>query len=212
MQLGRVGRRQWRTQPRLYAACNGSLGKQNYDGPHRMQAMTSIIVPALNEESCIAETVAALQRLRGPKEIIVADGGSGDSTVERAKAAGAIVVVGCERGRGAQLHAGASVSHGSTLCFLHADTVPEPDALERIAAALQDARVAGGNFSLIFDGAAASAKQMTWIYPRLRYLGLAYGDSGIFVRREAYDAIGGFRPYPLFEDLDFIRRLRRYGR
>ncbi len=53
---------------------------------------------------------------------------------------------------------------------------------------------------------------MTWLYPKLRRIGLVYGDSGIFVRREIYEGIGGFKPFPLFEDLDFVRRLRREGR
>ena len=56
------------------------------------------------------------------------------------------------------------------------------------------------------------ARLLTWIYPRLRWLGLSYGDSGVFVRRSVYLQVGGFRHVPLFEDLDFIRRLRRCGR
>jgi hypothetical protein len=52
---------------------------------------------------------------------------------------------------------------------------------------------------------------MTWLYPQLRRLGLSYGDSAIFVRRNAYEQIGGFKPFPIFEDLDLLRELRRIG-
>lgn len=72
--------------------------------------------------------------------------------------------------------------------------------------------MAGGNFSLRFDGGARSARQLTYIYPHLRRLGLCYGDSGIFVRRSVYKDIGGFRPHPLFEDLDLVRRIRKRGK
>jgi hypothetical protein len=72
--------------------------------------------------------------------------------------------------------------------------------------------VAGGHFAVRFSGPSRSARTMTRLYPWLRALGLCYGDSGIFVRREIYEAVGGFRPMPLFEDIDLVRRLRRRGR
>jgi GT2 family glycosyltransferase len=81
-----------------------------------------------------------------------------------------------------------------------------------MAAALQDRSVVAGNFGLLFDGESRAARQLTAIYPMLRWLNLCYGDSGIFVRRSAYEAIGGFRPFALFEDLDLLKRLRRAGR
>jgi len=52
---------------------------------------------------------------------------------------------------------------------------------------------------------------LTWLYPNLRKLGLIYGDSAVFVRREIYQKIGGFKDYPIFEDLDFIERLKKAG-
>ncbi|HSU30648.1 MAG TPA: TIGR04283 family arsenosugar biosynthesis glycosyltransferase [Bryobacteraceae bacterium] len=171
----------------------------------------SIIVPTLNEESQIADTLAALQCLSGDKEIIVADGGSTDRTTEMA-AEQAAIVIRSARGRGQQMHAGALRAEGEVLWFVHADTIPPVHALEVIASALEDRSVAGGNFGLHFDGQSRAARQLTAIYPWLRRLGLCYGDSGIFIRREAYAAIGGFAPIALFEDLDLLRRLRRVGR
>ena len=70
----------------------------------------------------------------------------------------------------------------------------------------------GGNFGLLFDGGSRAARQLTGIYPALRWLNLCYGDSGIFVRRTTYDAVGGFRAFALFEDLDLLRRIRKAGR
>jgi len=173
--------------------------------------MVSIIVPALNEASHIAGTLRALQALEGEKEILVVDGGSEDRTVEVAKQAG-VRVLQSPRGRGVQQHAGALGSRGNILWFVHADTIPPPNAISDIISALNNSSVVGGNFGLLFDGDSRAARQLTGIYPALRRLNLCYGDSGIFVRRSIYEAVGGFRAFALFEDLDLLRRLRKAGR
>lgn len=171
----------------------------------------SVIIPALNEEAQIVTTLQALHQLSGEKEILVVDGGSTDKTVALARSQG-VHVMGAPAGRGPQMHAGALASTGDVLWFVHADTVPPPSALKDIRHAFEDPGVAGGNFGLLFDGESRAARQLTAIYPTLRLLGLCYGDSGIFVRRDVYAKIGGFRPLALFEDLDLLRRLRRAGR
>lgn len=173
--------------------------------------MVSIVVPTLNEEAAIAATLQTLQALPVEKEILIADGGSEDRTAAIAAELG-VRVVACQRGRGCQLRTAAAQAKGDILWFVHADTRPEPGALEAIGNALSDTAVVGGNFSLVFEGEHYSAGQMTAIYPYLRWLGLSYGDAGIFIRRSVYDAIGGCRPYPLFEDLDLVRRMKRHGR
>jgi len=171
----------------------------------------SIIIPTLNEAQSIRATVEALAHVRGNIEVIVVDGGSGDLTTEIARQNGAKIIM-SERGRGLQMHSGARVARGEVLLFLHADTTAPPDAAERIAEALaRDAGVAGGNFAIRFDGNGRAARFLTWLYPQLGKLGLCYGDSGIFVRASAYRQIGGFKSFPIFEDLDFVRRLRRCG-
>jgi rSAM/selenodomain-associated transferase 2 len=170
----------------------------------------SIIVPALNEAACISEALRALLRLEGDKEIIVVDGGSTDDTRAIAAAHG-VTVVTARAGRGTQMHAGTLEATGDVLWFVHADTVPPVHALAEIRCCLEDPAVAGGNFGLLFDGSSRAARRLTTIYPALRILGLCYGDSGIFVRRVNYDAIGGFRPLALFEDLDLLRRMRKSG-
>src|SRR5713226_6775812 len=97
----------------------------------------SIVIPTLNEENRIGAILIALGSLTGEKEIIVTDGQSEDATVQRAAAAGARVVC-CSRGRGAQLHAAATVSSGDVLWFLHADTVPLVNALAEITRVMRD--------------------------------------------------------------------------
>ena len=172
----------------------------------------SVIVPTLNEEQSIRDTLVALARMKGEVEVIVADGGSDDRTTEIARQLGARVVTG-ERGRGTQMNNGARVARGDTLLFLHADTTAPLDAVVHINETLaRDAAVLGGNFSVRFDGDSRPARFMTWLYPKLATLGLSYGDSGIFVRRDVYEEINGFKPFPLFEDVDFIRRLKERGR
>ena len=171
----------------------------------------SVIVPTLNEETHILQTIQSLQRLRGEKEIIVVDGGSDDQTVPLASTQ-PVRVIQAPQGRGSQMHAGALAAKGDVLWFVHADTIPPPSALEHISQSLETKSVVGGNFSLLFDGPSHAARQLTAIYPMLRILGLYYGDSAIFVRQDIYHQIGGFGPLPIFEDLDLLRRLRRVGR
>lgn len=171
----------------------------------------SIIIPALDESHSIGATLDAVMRVAGSVEVIVVDGGSQDDTVMIARERG-VRVIEAERGRGTQMHAGACVARGESFWFLHADTVPPADAAGRIVEALKETGVVGGNFDVRFDGARRAARFLTWLYPKLRRLGLHYGDSAIFVRREDYERVGGFQSFPIFEDLDLIRKLRRRGR
>ncbi|MFN2513851.1 MAG: TIGR04283 family arsenosugar biosynthesis glycosyltransferase [Pyrinomonadaceae bacterium] len=171
----------------------------------------SIIIPALNEAHSIGATLKAVVRLSPGTEVVVVDGGSVDQTCEIAKACGAHVIA-SERGRGVQMHRGAAVAKGDVFWFLHADTIVPTESFDLIAEALRDERVVAGNFNIHFDAPGAAARFMTWLYPQLRRLGLCYGDSAIFVRREAYERSGGFNPLPIFEDLELLRRLKRMGR
>jgi rSAM/selenodomain-associated transferase 2 len=182
--------------------------------PHETHnPVVSIVIPTLDEGDRIAATLESIGRLRTGVgvEILLVDGGSRDETVAIAERHGARVLS-AERGRGGQLHAGACAARGTVLWFIHADTHPPSDGLERIMEALKDERVVAGNFALTFDAGGPPARFLTWLYPRLRRLGIRYSDSTLFVRREAYLQSGGFRPLPIFEDLDLLRRLRRLGR
>jgi rSAM/selenodomain-associated transferase 2 len=173
--------------------------------------MLSIIIPTLNESAVIEATLGAVAKLRGWVEVLVVDGGSEDGTSDIVRRCG-VRLINAPRGRGTQMHAGAGTATGDIFWFLHADTQPPEDAPSQIRDALADPGVAGGYFTIRFDGPRYAARLLTWVYPRLRWLGLCYGDSGIFVRRTAYEQSGGFRPFPIFEDLDLLRRLKRCGR
>lgn len=171
----------------------------------------SVIIPVLDEARALGRMLDAMARLRGPVEVIVVDGGSRDGTVEMARRRGVRLIT-AEPGRGSQMHAGACAARSDALWFLHADTHPPAEAAERIIEALSDPDVVAGNFAVKFDGGRRAARFLTWLYPHLRRIGLCYGDSAIFVRRGEHGRVGGFRPFPLFEDLDLVRRLRRRGR
>ncbi|MCA1600133.1 MAG: TIGR04283 family arsenosugar biosynthesis glycosyltransferase [Acidobacteria bacterium] len=177
----------------------------------RERPSLSIIIPTLNEAHSLGATLDAVARVRGRVEVIVVDGGSGDGTLEIARERGTRVIA-AERGRGLQMNEGACLARGEALWFLHADTTVPADTAERIAEALTEPRVVGGNFRVRFGGARRAAAFLTWLYPQLRKLGLCYGDSAIFVRREAYNQVGGFQSFPIFEDVDLVRRLRECGR
>jgi rSAM/selenodomain-associated transferase 2 len=171
----------------------------------------SIIIPVLNEARSIGATLDALARACGGAEVIVVDGGSMDGTAETARGRG-VKLIESERGRGRQMHAGACAARGRALWFLHADTLPARECAAQIEEALRDPSVVAGNFDVLFDGESGAARFLTWLYPQLRKLGLCYGDSAVFVRRETYERVGGFRDFPIFEDLDLVRRLRKVGR
>lgn len=173
--------------------------------------LISIIIPTLNEETTIRSLAADLACLAGLAEVIVSDGGSEDGTAEMARDCG-LRVIAAPRGRGGQMNAGARLARGAALLFLHSDTRLPAGALAEIARALREPEVCGGHFSLVFEGRTWEARALTRLYPLLRLGGMCYGDSGFFVRRQLFERAGGFRDYPIFEDCDLYRRLRRLGR
>ncbi len=167
----------------------------------------SVVIPTLDEASNIA---AAIASVRGADEILVVDGGSRDATVAVAVSAGARVLR-TRACRGLQLAHGAEAATGDWLVFLHADTTLEAgwDAALR---GLPDA-VAGGAFRFAIASPRAAFRAVEWgVALRCRLFRLPYGDQGLFARRAAYGNVGGFRPFPLMEDVDFVRRLGRSGR
>lgn len=170
----------------------------------------SVIVPALDAAPLLAGTLAALAPAR-PMEIIVVDGGSADRTCEIVEAAGARVLS-APRGRGGQLAAGAAAATGDWLLFLHADTKLAP-GWEHAASAYM-ARTAGQRRAAAFrhalDHRARAARRIERLVAwRTRVLGLPYGDQGLLIPRAFYDEVGGFRPLPLMEDVDIVRRIGR---
>jgi rSAM/selenodomain-associated transferase 2 len=182
----------------------------------------SVIVPALDEEKAMESLVGMLagQADPPPFEVILADGGSADSTVARfARAAAARlpgvaarIVPGMKRGRAVQMNAGAAAARGGILVFVHADTHLPAEGLMAIERALGRGAI-GGGFRLAYrERHAGLALIAAWASTRSRLTGIHYGDQAMFVRRDRFFAIGGFPEVPLFEDRRFSARLRRSGR
>jgi len=172
----------------------------------------SIVMPVLDEAAGIERTLAPLQVWRrAGTELVVVDGGSVDRTRELATPLCDRLIV-AERGRAAQMNAGAAASRGRLLLFLHADTSLPAEA----RALLEDCALgpeAWGRFDVRLDGRhpllGVIAALMNW---RSRVTGVATGDQAIFVTRALFERCGGFPPLPLMEDIALSKRLRREWR
>lgn len=173
------------------------------------QSLT-IVIPALDAAARLGATLAACAAWDGA-EVVVVDGGSRDGTAAVARAAGARVL-GAPRGRGTQLAAGAAAARGDWLLFLHADTRPAPGWVEAVRRFMADPanRERAGHFAFALDDPSPQARRLERMVAwRCRALALPYGDQGLLIPRALYDALGGYRPIPIMEDVDLVRRLGR---
>jgi rSAM/selenodomain-associated transferase 2 len=172
----------------------------------------SIIVPVLDEASCIAATLGALAPLRARGcEVVVVDGGSRDGTPALCAPHADRLEAG-PRGRARQMNAGAAGARSEVLLFLHADT-RLPDGADRLVArALGDGAI-WGRFDVVIEGRAPMLRVVAALMNlRSRLTGIATGDQAIFVRRDAFERLGGFPDQPLMEDVELSRRLRARSR
>jgi rSAM/selenodomain-associated transferase 2 len=171
-----------------------------------MPPRISVVIPALDEESGISRAIASVARA---DEVVVVDGGSRDRTRAEAAAAGASILP-SPAGRGVQLDAGARATSGDWIVFLHADTRLEAGWREAILDV--PASCPGGAFRFAVDSPRRAFRLVErgvgW---RCRLFALPYGDQALFARRTSYERAGGFPHLPLFEDVAFVRRLRREG-
>ncbi len=188
----------------------------------------SIIIPTLNEASCLERTLHQLKILNPPAgEILVVDGGSKDQTAAIACKAG-IKVLSCQSpGRSLQMNYGAKVATGDILCFLHADTCVPDDLIAVITATLEDKNVAGGGFISLMAGFQTTRwgvslhNYLKTYYaplifrPHLFFKGLRllFGDQVMFCRRGDFWDCGGFNDaLPILEEADLCLKLVRRGR
>jgi len=172
-------------------------------------------------------------------EIIISDGGSTDGTADWVRAQPDLILVNSARGKGPQLNAGAARAIGDALLFLHADSELSPAALDALYFALSEAdcsgpqiststlsasalgapnlsvsKPVGGAFYLRFaESRPRSLGFVAWgINLRARLRNSATGDQGIFVRRDVFQSIGGAPDWPLFEDVELVRRIKQAGK
>jgi rSAM/selenodomain-associated transferase 2 len=177
------------------------------------QPLVSIIVPVLDEAKAISGLLDHLAQLPGRFEVIVVDGGSSDGTRKLAgNHASRPTVVSAPRGRASQCNAGAAAAHGAVLLFLHADTRLPAGGYASLTWAVTGGAVVGGNFALRFDGGDGFSRVLGAWYAAQRRAGIYYGDSAIWLCHEVFERLGGFRPLPIMEDYDLVRRLERTGR
>lgn len=171
----------------------------------------SIILPTLNEAAGVRVQLDVLQAMREQGvELILADGGSSDETVAQASDRVDRIVVSV-RGRAVQMNAGAVCARGNTLLFLHADTRLPDTAVAAIEKAI-GAGALWGRFDVRIIGThpllRIVERMMNW---RSRLTGIATGDQAIFVRRDRFEAIGGYPELSLMEDIALTTKLKRYG-
>jgi rSAM/selenodomain-associated transferase 2 len=170
----------------------------------------SVIIPTLNEEGCLGETLCRLHEQK-PHEILVVDGGSTDATCRIAADAGRLLHG--PRGRAVQMNLGAAHATGDVLLFLHADCSPEPGALTAAERCLARRGVVAGCFRMTVASPGWAYRLIgTAATARVRLTGLIYGDQGLFVRRDGFERVGGFPQLRLMEDVFLSLRLRRQGR
>lgn len=167
----------------------------------------TIVVPVLNAGATLGPTLAAV----AGSDIVVVDGGSQDDSLAIATDAGARVAR-APRGRGQQLAAGAEVASGPWLLFLHGDTRLGAGWREAAQSFMADPthRAKAAVFRFQLDDARWRARLFAWgVARRGRLFGLPYGDQGLLIHRDLYETVGGFKPLPLMEDVDLVRRLGR---
>jgi rSAM/selenodomain-associated transferase 2 len=179
--------------------------------------MVSVVIPTYNEADGIVPTLEHLSRARGTFEVIIVDGESTDGTpasVETLVPAfpRPLRLLRAERNRARQLNRAVAAAGGGALLFLHADALLAPEAIESLEAALRDDAVVGGNFDVAFEGHSGWNRFFTWANRLRRRFGIYYGDSALFVRREVFERLGGFKSIPIMDDYEFVRRLERAGR
>jgi rSAM/selenodomain-associated transferase 2 len=166
----------------------------------------AVVIPTLGEVDTIAAAIDSARLAFGSCEVVVADGGSTDGTRERAAGLGA-TVVDAPGSRAEAMNRGAEHAGGEALVFLHADTLLPPGAGDAVRRTLAIADA--GAFSVRFDERPRIARGISAAYGRFRRV--AYGDQAIFVSSAAFERAGGYRPLPIMEDIDLVRRLRRTG-
>jgi rSAM/selenodomain-associated transferase 2 len=175
--------------------------------------MFSVVIPTYNEAGQIAKTISQTHVAAGHQEmeIIVVDGGSTDATLTIAGECGAITVKSDRKGRAVQMNKGAAQAKGEILYFLHADSMPPRGFADQILNICHKG-VVGGCFRLAFDYNHWFLKANCW-FTQFDVNAVRFGDQSLFVTKEVFVKIGGFREYlQMMEDQEIIHRIKKQGR
>jgi rSAM/selenodomain-associated transferase 2 len=177
-----------------------------------MTPLLSVVIPVRNEAQALPYLLGDLADLRAAgAELILVDGGSTDGTCELALGL-FDQLLRTAPGRALQMNAGAAVARGEYLWFVHADTRVSVESLESLQGALKE-RTLWGRFDVRLSGPGLALQVIgAMINLRSRLSGIASGDQGIFVARQRFEALGGYAPIPLMEDLQLCRRLKALAR
>jgi rSAM/selenodomain-associated transferase 2/rSAM/selenodomain-associated transferase 1 len=176
-----------------------------------MSCQFSIIIPVLNESGIINDTIEHVRNIPGSNngEIIVVDGNPRGDTIGAIKSNKVVKLI-SKPGRGNQMNAAADVAQGTILIFLHADTRLPREAFDHIVSVMNNNSYIGGAFDLGIDSdrfifrlieQAASLRSRTTRIP--------YGDQVIFMRKDYFESLGGYKSIPIMEDVDLMKRVKK---
>jgi len=189
------------------------VGTTTFGETVSVNPILSIIVPVFHEGEKINDLLGYLNRLDSEKnlEIIVVDGVQEKDTL-RAIHSNHVIKISSEKGRAKQMNAGASVANGEILIFLHADTELPGQALKKIYSLVGEKAYVGGAFDLGIKSDKFIFKIVSTLASlRSRLSRIPFGDQAIFIRREYFNQIGGYKEMPLMEDVELMRRIKKSG-
>jgi len=177
-----------------------------------MAPSISLILPCWQDDLLAEEMVIRWRSHPLLREIFVAGAPACCKNQEELEGLGAICTMAESAGRGAQMNTAAALATGDLLVFHHLDSQLEGAHLISLVEVMRDSKCVGGAFHRHFD---ERHPHLRWLEPierwHCRSFGTLYGDQSIFVRRRVFEALGGFANYPLMEDVEFSKRLRRQG-
>ena len=192
---------------RPWQACRAALPSCRFVVSH-----VSVIIPVFRDTEALARTLASTD-FHDADVIVAATPDDAASLAALGASYPRVVWIDAPRGRASQMNAGAAIARGAWLLFLHADTRLPPDWPSAIADTERAPRASFGCFRFVLDSPRLAARVIELgVRLRVALFRLPYGDQAIFVRRDAFDAIGGYAPLPIMEDVDLVRRLRVTGR
>jgi rSAM/selenodomain-associated transferase 2 len=181
------------------------------DSEKGVRTQFSIIVPVFNEALLIRPFLQHLRERAPEADIIVADGGSSDGTVDLATGF-CDQLIRSEPNRAIQMNIGARAARGDILWFVHVDAELPLRCLDEIGRIMDDPNVVGGYFRIRLPQGLVYRLTDSFAHYAGLLLRMRCGDHGIFCRRTVFLDIGGFPNVPLMEDVGFVRQLHRHGR